>query len=189
MRTVGGVFCSDQVVPEPLTGSILTAEEISSIRRVALTALRGVPLRSPVTTGEPPFSRFLDIYQDGDVWHPALYAILVPILSRVSALGLLAARMPEHMPMVPSRIFVNQYPEGHQSGMRVHRDSMVVYCAVTVVVTTDTADGSFFVASATGVKRLVPLAAGWAVTVHPDTYHGVEDAVRSGDRISFTFFY
>ena len=181
-----GVFGPDEAVPEPLTGSILTAEEISSIRRVTLTALRGVPLRSPVNTGEPPF---LEIYLEGDFLHPALYALLVPIFSRVRALGLQAARMPEHMPMVPSRIFVNQYPEGHQSGMRVHRDSMVVYCAVTVVVTTDTADGSFFVASATGVKRLVPLAAGWAVTVHPETYHGVEDAVRSGDRISFTFFY
>ena len=66
---------------------------------------------------------------------------------------------------------------------------MVAHVAVTLVVTNDAEDGCFFVASAAGVRRAVPLAEGWAVAVDPDTWHGVEEILRVSERISITFFF
>ena len=73
--------------------------------------------------------------------------------------------------------------------MRVHRDSMVAYGAVTMVVTDDAVDGQLYAQSGGGVRYPIPLAAGWAVGMHPDIWHGVEEVMRRSDRISITFFF
>ena len=121
----------------------------------------------------PLLSRSRDICRDGVVHYNPLYVLLVPVFERVRALGVQAARLPDSIPWVPARVFLSQYPEGHESGMAVHRDSMVAHVAVTLVVTTDAEGGCFFVASAAGVRRPVPLTEGWEVAVHPGTWHGV----------------
>ena len=180
---------ADNDVPETPTTCILEPDEVAAIRRRAKMCLRFVPLLSAVTTGEPPFSRFLDIWQDGTVYNSALYTLLLPVIPKVRDLVMQIARIPEDVPQVPSRIFVSMYPQGYQSGMRVHRDSMVAYGAVTMVVTDDAVDGQLYAQSGGGVRYPIPLAAGWAVGMHPDIWHGVEEVMRRSDRISITFFF
>ena len=66
---------------------------------------------------------------------------------------------------------------------------MVAYGAVTMVVTNDAVDGQLYAQSGVGVRYPIPLAEGWAVGMHPDTWHGVEEVMRGADRISITFFF
>ena len=98
-------------------------------------------------------------------------------------------RFGSEMPGKPARIFLSQYPEGNESGMGRHRNDFVVYCAVTLVLTDDANDGCFFTASPAGVRYPVAFRAGWAVAIRPDTWHGVEDVLRTTDRTSITFFF
>ena len=78
VRTRGenGVFVADSDAPVTPTACIIGANEVATIRKRARACLRFVPLKSPVITGEPPFSRFLDIWQDGTIYDSALYAPL-----------------------------------------------------------------------------------------------------------------
>ena len=64
---------------------------------------------------------------------------------------------------------------------------MVAYGAVTMVVTNDAVDVQLYAQSGVGVRYPIPLADGWGM--HPDTWHGVEEVMRSADRISITFFF
>ena len=191
VRTRGenGVFAADSDVPVTPTACIIGSDEVATIRKRARACLRFVPLKSPVVTGEPPFSRFLDIWQDGTIYNSALYTLLLPVFPSIRALVMQVARIPEDVPEIPSSVFVSMYPQGYQSGMRVHRDSMVAYGAVTMVVTNDAVDGQLYAQSGVGVRYPIPLAEGWAVGMHPDTWHGVEEVMRSADRISITFFF
>ena len=100
VRTRGenGVFVTDNDAPETPTACIIEPEAVATIRRRARVCLRFVPLLSAVTTGEPPFSRFLDIWQDGTIYNSALYALLLPVFPRIRHLVMQIARIPEDGP-------------------------------------------------------------------------------------------
>ena len=198
-RGVAGTFIPTPC-PTPSIGKITSGRPLTKLRTALLADFVTIPLRSALSNGTGPESKFLEIRTNNSIatddagyhaqlmpWIPACRALLQQALTAYVGYPHDVPGVPE----LPFRIFACLYPAGDYSGMGAHHDTHAGYGALALALTDDYSPATSFY-TATDIKGTTsldwPLRAGHAVAICPSYCHGVRAYKRPVDRLTITMY-